>query len=93
MFHCSAVNIPPLSKLGLFTACLHVAEDVLGFMQVAVEDETHGELSKDETQLMWKKIHHRGGYLFVFSIHFTQCEAQAKKPPQTGRGKLKKDSR
>lgn len=32
---------------GVFTADLHVGEDVLVLVQVAVEDEAHGKLSED----------------------------------------------
>lgn len=34
-----------------FTTAFDIAESVIVVMQVAVEDETHGELCKDKTQL------------------------------------------
>lgn len=39
----------------VFTAVFDFAENVFVLMQVAVEDETHGELGKDQTELKWKR--------------------------------------
>ena len=39
----------------VFTAGLDIGENVCVVMQVFVEDEAHGELSEDETQLMRKR--------------------------------------
>ena len=48
----------------VFTTVFDFAENVFVVMQVAVEDETHGELGEDKTQLM-RKREKTGTHVFV----------------------------
>lgn len=51
----------------VFTAFFDIAENVFVVVQVAVEDEEHGELRKDKTQLVRKRedVHSCSFVLFL----------------------------